>query len=295
MGILGKRGEKRELPKYTEAYIQKCLNGFFAINSVKYNIDGLYVFAWESDKLLETRSGYIYEFEIKISKADFKNDFKNKKDKHQILESCFAGEERYLPSFYERFEKASKNRPMLTEAVFAEQTRALTTTKFRKPNYFYYAVPEDMIAPDEVPEYAGLVYIDNKYGRLKVIKKAPILHKDKYTDEELNLSEKFYYNMLNWRRKKETVDATNKTLRQRLDEELETKGQETTYFELKEKYDSLEKWATDFHTRERIFERDNKYNLRLIRKLEEKVLNLGGTREDLKQIDNEVYEELKTS
>ena len=101
--------------------------------------------------------------------------------------------------------------------------------------------------------------------------------------------------MLNWRRKKETVDATNKTLRQRLDEELETKGQEATYFELKEKYDSLEKWATDFHTRERIFERDNKYNLRLIRKLEEKVLNLGGTREDLKQIDNEVYEELKTS
>ena len=94
--------------KFSEGFIQDALNGFFAYNSVKYNIDGLYIFDWESDKLLETKSGYIYEFEIKISKADYKNDFKHKKDKHIIL----AGEEgygdKYLPRYYEFLEENRK-------------------------------------------------------------------------------------------------------------------------------------------------------------------------------------------
>lgn len=291
---MGMSDEKRESPKYTEAYIQKCLDGFFATNSVKYNIDGLYVFAWESDKLLETKAGYIYEFEIKISKADFKNDFKHKKSKHEILEACFSGEERVLSSFHKWYEKTSKNQPMLIESKFVEQFPALTTTKFKKPNYFYYAVPKDMISPDEIPEYAGLVYV-NENGRLQIIKKAPALHKDKYTDEELNLSEKFYYNMRNWREKKETVDKSNKLLRERLNEELETKGQETTYSQLKEEYDSLKKWVSHYDTMQKVLEKDNKFNLRLIRKLERKILDMGGTWEELRQIDREVFEEVKAN
>ncbi len=60
----------------TEQKIQRVLNKFMA--SPKYKVDGLFVFRWESDKLLWTKSGYIYEFEIKISRADYKNDFKHK-------------------------------------------------------------------------------------------------------------------------------------------------------------------------------------------------------------------------
>ena len=78
-------GEKQSNFKFTEEYIQKKLDGFFAESTKKYVLENLYVFSWESDKLIETRSGLIYEFEIKVSKADFKNDFK-KKDKHVILE-----------------------------------------------------------------------------------------------------------------------------------------------------------------------------------------------------------------
>ena len=84
--------------KFSEEFIQTALNDFFSYSSVKYNIDGLYVFDWESDKLLETKSGYIYEFEIKISKADFKNDFKHKKDKH------IKGQDRYVT--HKRFNNA---------------------------------------------------------------------------------------------------------------------------------------------------------------------------------------------
>ena len=60
----------------TEQKIQRVLGGFIA--SPKYSVDGLFVFGWESDKLIWTKAGYIYEFEIKISRSDYKNDFKQR-------------------------------------------------------------------------------------------------------------------------------------------------------------------------------------------------------------------------
>ena len=124
--------------KFSEGFIQDALNGFFAYNSVKYNIDGLYVFDWESDKLLETKSGYIYEFEIKISKADYKNDFKHKKDKHIIL----AGEERYgdkyLPRYYEFLEE-NRKRGNWCEQNFiksASNNPHYLVGGHKRPNYF---------------------------------------------------------------------------------------------------------------------------------------------------------------
>ena len=292
MGIRRKKDINQDKPKYTEVYIQKCLNGFFAFNSVKYNIDGLYVFSWESDKLLETKSGYIYEFEIKISKSDFKNDFKNKKDKHYILETCFNGEEKYLPSFYERFKEASKNQPMLTESVFAQRILARKTSTYKKPNYFYYAVPEDMIAPEEVPEYAGLVYV-NKNGGLRIVKTAPSLHKTKYSDEELNLSEKFYYNMVNYREKMLKTTEANKLLKENINKELALKGQEYTYAELKEKFDHLNSWTSDSKELISRLEKDNTYNAKFIRGLLRKILELGGTRKEIAEIEEEIYEKIK--
>ena len=89
-----------------EQSIQQRLNHFFA--SWKYNVDGLYVFEWESDKLIWTKNGYIYEFEIKISRADFKNDFKHKKDKHLILQGP-TEQEKYMPSCYQSYEWNKKN------------------------------------------------------------------------------------------------------------------------------------------------------------------------------------------
>lgn len=187
--------------KFTEEYIQRKLNGFFAMNSQKYVIENLYVFKWESDKLIETRSGLIYEYEIKISRSDYKNDFKNKKDKHVILE----GKEEHIPS-YEKYKERFKH---YGSDISDKYYR---TENFKKPNYFYYAVPEGMIDVSEVPSYAGLIYIlpEGKYktkdgiwcsAGIYTVKQAPKLHGTKYTDEELNLGEKFYYNMLSWKQK----------------------------------------------------------------------------------------------
>ena len=78
MGSIGVKN-KEEI-KYSEESIQRALrHNFLSPSSVKYFTENLKIYNWESDTIKFTNSGYVYEFEIKISKTDFKNDFKNKK------------------------------------------------------------------------------------------------------------------------------------------------------------------------------------------------------------------------
>ena len=161
MGSINKGHKTDSDFKFSEEFIQNALNGFFAFGTVKYNMDGLYVFDWESDKLLETKSGYIYEFEVKISRADFKNDFKHKKDKHIIL----AGEERYgdkyLPKYYEFLEE-NRKRGNWCEQNFlksAANNPRYLVGGHKRPNYFYYTVPTDLIEVEEVPEYVQVSFM----------------------------------------------------------------------------------------------------------------------------------------
>lgn len=76
-----------------------------------------YLGRFEADIFEITKSGYLYEYEVKISRADFKAEKKKTGKKEKLL----SGE---------------------------------------RCNYFSYLVPEGLILPDEVPEYAGLVYIN---------------------------------------------------------------------------------------------------------------------------------------
>lgn len=63
----------------TEKSILDILNYQF-LSQPKYLLNNLYVFSWESDYLAMTKSGYWYEIEVKISRADFKADFKKKRN-----------------------------------------------------------------------------------------------------------------------------------------------------------------------------------------------------------------------
>lgn len=72
------------------------------------------------------------------------------------------------------------------------------------------------------------------------MRKAPQLHKTKYTDAELNLGEKFYYNMKTWQRNyREQVDYSL-MYRQRLQHELDSKYQEKSYKELQDELKNAE-------------------------------------------------------
>lgn len=163
--------KKKNDTNWTEELIIDKLTGHLLGNStVRYFLNNLYVFSnsWESDYLSLTKSGYLYEGEVKISKSDFKADFKKEK-KHLLLETKYNG-------------KSLSDNDLC-------------------PHYFFYAVPEGLIDVSEVPEYAGLVYATTYYPYVKWVKKPPLLHKEKYDDTTLNLQEKFYYNMINWKRK----------------------------------------------------------------------------------------------
>lgn len=156
MGVLKKK-------EWTERSIQDALTKYFLSSSTKkYNIYNLFVYDWESDYLAVTYNDYVYECEIKISRADFFNDLKNKKEKHQILESS-------------------------------------EVSGSKRPNYFYYAVPDGLIKPEEVPAYAGLIYV-NPWD-VYIVKDAKGLLPGKSAINELKLVDKFYWCTMNYRQK----------------------------------------------------------------------------------------------
>ena len=229
--------------KFSEGFIQEALEKYFAENSVRYFMDNLFVFRWESDKLIETKTGYIYEFEIKISKADFKNDFKNKGDKHAILGWKNDGGQVYLPSFLEECQKMEEKAktaryPNYYLGYRQGNEKYYRIERFKRPNKFYYAVPEGLIQPEEVPTYAGLIWVTNTGGLIEK-KKAPYIHKDKYNDAELKLGEKFYYHMVDWKRAFWREKRAHDRIAKKIKMEVDKKGHEKSYADLLAERDAL--------------------------------------------------------
>lgn len=169
MGIKRKQTSLLIKEQITEQLLQQYLRGWKS--SPKFIVENLYVFDWESDMLIKTRSGYWYEVECKISFADFKNDFKHKRQKHELLKT--GGD------------------------------------KHRRPNYFYYCVPWYLSAKvlPLLPDYAGLIVLTED-GKLKEVKRVLTLHQHKYTNEELKLCDKFYYAYRNWKEALEKQQPT---------------------------------------------------------------------------------------
>ena len=209
MGVMGKRGEQPK-KKYTEREIQDILRNHFMSgpNGARYQIENLFIYNWESDFLYITKSGYSYEVEIKISRGDFFKDME-KKNKHAILEGT------YVPKSWEK--------------------------TVERPNYFYYAVPKDMVNKEEVPEYAGLIYIVDRWPYVEVVKTPPQIQSEKINEETLKLTDKFYYNYLNWKHKaeKEYGDKIEE-LKIKLNEEKTVDGTKYKYT-IKEAHEKIKK------------------------------------------------------
>jgi hypothetical protein len=145
--------------KHTEESIVKILRKHYN-QGYTYRINNAFIYGydWECDFFCVNKEGYAYEFEVKISLADFRSDFQ--KYKHLL------------------FKKIDKKGVLI-------------------PNRFYYVVPDGMVAPADIPKYAGLIYIVNTHA--KVIKRAPLLHKVK-RDYRRILCDKFYERYIQQRR-----------------------------------------------------------------------------------------------
>lgn len=145
-----------------------------------YFICNAFVYYWECDLFIVTKSGYGVEFEIKLSRSDFKKDF-TKKMKHDTLSTGKCIKE-----------------------FWGGEKKEITLDR---PNRFYYVCPEGLIKPDEVPEYAGLIYFKMIYeypcsSDVKIIKNSKFIHKEKINYENI-LCKKYFYLWLDSRRGKE--------------------------------------------------------------------------------------------
>ena len=144
----------------TGQVIDALFRYFNARRGYTYQLVNSYMFRWESDFWCLSDSGFVYEIEVKVSREDFKADFK-KHRKHQIL---------------------------------ADKTDRYND---RRPNRFIYACPEGMIKPKELPPYAGLVYVpEDRRSKPKIIVKPPKIHSQR-NDFTKRLLKKYYWAYLN--------------------------------------------------------------------------------------------------
>jgi len=110
----------------------------------------------EYDVVGINKNDYVYEYEIKQSRADFKADFK-KVSKHIKLES------RKAYRMVDIWKQGKRTGEQYKQVLI--------------PNRFFYVCNENMIKIEEIPEYAGLIYV--KDGVFWEVKGAPLLHREK--------------------------------------------------------------------------------------------------------------------
>jgi hypothetical protein len=113
----------------TERDIQKGLYAHLYFSGWRLFLPNTKFFNWESDFLTFNLDGQIHEFEIKLSRAEFLNDFK--KPKHARLKNG-----RY--------------------------------SDYRIPNFFTFVLPAGFGRRYEIPEYAGLMEWNVQGGTVKV-------------------------------------------------------------------------------------------------------------------------------
>ncbi|MFA6058936.1 MAG: hypothetical protein WC756_12110 [Taibaiella sp.] len=192
----------------TVSDIKKALHWRFA--NFDYELSESYIFKhdWESDFFVISKSGYAYEVEIKLTRSDYRADFKkqkhlifsNIKKSHYIINNGLGLRDR-------DYVKNGDGQYVLQELGPHTRIEIIDNSKVIAPNKFYYAVPEGLIAPSEVPAYSGLIYVHGHY--CTVVKEAPFLHKRKL-DLQSTLLKKFYYECIRHRITIENFNRKNK-------------------------------------------------------------------------------------
>lgn len=175
----------------TTRQVHEAVRSFFG--NYDYPIFNSFIFDWESDFFAISKTGYSVEVEVKVSKQDFKKDFACKTDKHKIFTRhkehavCLPCPRFGLgsTSVYDKELKVWNKTAENSYINFVKPSDAL-------PNKFFYACPEGLISPDEVPAYSGLIWTTPFHS--SIIKPAPFLHKNKKCFDKILLSKYYHRN-----------------------------------------------------------------------------------------------------
>lgn len=135
---------------------------------------------YEADILAITKAGYAYEYEVKLTLADFRADL-NKRCKHASL----SGKVKKISYPYswgkEREVYVMKDAPL----DFYEAMRSGTCFPEQRPKQFWYVVYGFSVPEGELPAYAGLMqFIDSRHG-FKILTPAPKLKANKVSPQRL--------------------------------------------------------------------------------------------------------------
>jgi len=125
---------------------------------------------FECDVYSVTKAGFSHEYEIKISRSDFKADFE-KETRVNNPNWKRLGDKNNPLFFYH------KKHDMLNESVMRP---------VNCPNYFWFVTPEGLLREADIPEYAGWAEVyANHWGKpaIRIKKQAPRLHKQKVSDQ----------------------------------------------------------------------------------------------------------------
>lgn len=160
--------------KIIKALFVDCVQGkghpYFCSNTQALNGHG------ESDCVSINKNEMVTEFEVKISRSDFKAEFRNKEYKHNLL----AGNPVVIKFLYDH---------EIYKRIGEEKG-------IRKPdcNYFYFVCPDGLLQEKDVPAYAGLIWVkfacsfeDRNLYHVTYIKRAPRLKKEKARSKLLGL------------------------------------------------------------------------------------------------------------
>lgn len=161
-----------------------------------HNNTNMLGYCGESDFLAVTKNGMIHEVEVKISRSDFKADFK-KVDRHLHLSGIgivqldhnapFRNYRLKYPVQDESWPKSKYkvSHVMHSWQIICHQYKPENYVAKCRPNFFWYAVPEGLVRIDEVPDYCGLIEVGmvNGFARMSIVRKAPRIHKENiFTD-----------------------------------------------------------------------------------------------------------------
>lgn len=120
---------------------------------------------WECDLFEVTKAGYAREYEIKISRSDFKADADKRKIKWTLDATCRNWRQIDLGSKHDKLKNCDA----------------------AGPSQFWYVMPITLGIPEtEVPEWAGIIHAEKNehasYGvKLHDVRQAPKLHRVKST------------------------------------------------------------------------------------------------------------------
>lgn len=127
----------------------------------------------EADLFAIRRSGYCDEIEVKITKADFLNE------RNKVV--------------------MQDNLPKISALQLGRMTA----------NYFWYVLKKDIVCIEDIPEFAGIVFIDDT-GRLSVRRSPRLLHDRKLSgDDKYKFARKVIYRYWKFRKEQSNEPEAN--------------------------------------------------------------------------------------